>query len=149
MGKKLESSFKNMVLVLFLVTLISSAAVGVVNSLTAGLIEKVQIEKQTQAIRAVVPAFDNDPMTDKYMVKASDNEEAVEFYPCQTKWRISGYSHQNLHERRVRWKNRINGRLHPGRRDLQLFRVKPQGNPGIRFQNGFLVRERRERRYYR
>ena len=34
MGKKLESSFKNMVLVLFLVTLVSSAAVGVVNSLT-------------------------------------------------------------------------------------------------------------------
>ena len=34
MGKKLESSFKNMVLVLFLVTIISSAAVGVVNSFT-------------------------------------------------------------------------------------------------------------------
>ena len=62
MGKKLESSFKNMVLVLFLVTLVSSAAVGVVNSLTSGLIEKVKIEKQVQAIRAVVPAFDNDPM---------------------------------------------------------------------------------------
>lgn len=46
MGKKLESSFKNMVLVLFLVTLVSSAAVGVVNSLTSGLIEKVKIEKQ-------------------------------------------------------------------------------------------------------
>lgn len=60
MGKKLESSFKNMVLVLFLVTLVSSAAVGVVNSLTSGLIEKVKIEKQVQAIRAVVPAFDND-----------------------------------------------------------------------------------------
>ena len=57
MGKKLESSFKNMVLVLFLVTLVSSAAVGVVNSLTSGLIEKVKIEKQVQAIRAVVPAF--------------------------------------------------------------------------------------------
>lgn len=55
MGKKLESSFKNMVLVLFLVTLVSSAAVGVVNSLTSGLIEKVKIEKQVQAIRAVVP----------------------------------------------------------------------------------------------
>ena len=58
MGKKLESSFKNMVLVLFLVTLVSSAAVGVVNSLTSGLIEKVKIEKQVQAIRAVVPAID-------------------------------------------------------------------------------------------
>ena len=64
MGKKLESSFKNMVLVLFLVTLVSSAAVGVVNSLTSGLIEKVKIEKQVQAIRAVVPDFDNDPMTE-------------------------------------------------------------------------------------
>lgn len=64
MGKKLESSFKNMVLVLFLVTLVSSAAVGVVNSLTSGLIEKVKIEKQIQAIRAVVPTFDNDPMTE-------------------------------------------------------------------------------------
>ena len=42
MGKKLESSFKNMVLVLFLVTLVSSAAVGVVNSLTSGLIEKLK-----------------------------------------------------------------------------------------------------------
>lgn len=69
MGKKLESSFKNMVLVLFLVTLVSSAAVGVVNSFTAGLIEKVKIEKQVQAIRAVVPSFDNDPMTEKQIVK--------------------------------------------------------------------------------
>ena len=74
MGKKLESSFKNMVLVLFLVTLVSSAAVGVVNSLTSGLIEKVKIEKQVQAIRAVVPAFDNDPMTEKQIVKADGGE---------------------------------------------------------------------------
>ena len=82
MGKKLESSFKNMVLVLFLVTLVSSAAVGVVNSLTSGLIEKVKIEKQIQAIRAVVPTFDNDPMTEKQIVKADGGE--LEFYPRQT-----------------------------------------------------------------
>ena len=74
MGKKLESSFKNRVLVLFLVTLVSSAAVGVVNSLTSGLIEKVKIEKQVQAIRAVVPAFDNDPMTEKQIVKVDGGE---------------------------------------------------------------------------
>ena len=39
MGKKLESNFTNMVVVLFSVTLIASAAVGYVNSLTAGPIE--------------------------------------------------------------------------------------------------------------
>ena len=78
MGKKLESSFKNMVLVLFLVTLVSSAAVGVVNSLTSGLIEKVKIEKQIQAIRAVVPTFDNDPMTE------------LEFYPAKANGQLVG-----------------------------------------------------------
>ena len=81
MGKKLESSFKNMVLVLFLVTLVSSAAVGVVNSLTSGLIEKVKIEKQVQAIRAVVPAFDNDPMTEKQIVEVDGGK--LEFYPAK------------------------------------------------------------------
>ena len=36
MGKKLESNFMNMVIVLFAVTLIASAAVGYVYTLTAG-----------------------------------------------------------------------------------------------------------------
>ena len=88
MGKKLESSFKNMVLVLFLVTLVSSAAVGVVNSLTSGLIEKVKIEKQIQAIRAVVPTFDNDPMTEKQIVKADGGE--LEFYPAKANGPLVG-----------------------------------------------------------
>lgn len=88
MGKKLESSFKNMVLVLFLVTLISSAAVGVVNSFTSGLIEKVRIEKQVQAIRAVVPTFDNDPMAEKEIVQADGGE--LEFYPAKEKGQLVG-----------------------------------------------------------
>ena len=88
MGKKLESSFKNMVLVLFLVTLVSSAAVGVVNSLTSGLIEKVKIEKQVQAIRAVVPAFDNDPMTEKQIVEVDGGK--LEFYPAKANGQLVG-----------------------------------------------------------
>lgn len=88
MGKKLESSFKNMVLVLFLVTLVSSAAVGVVNSFTAGLIEKVKIEKQVQAIRAVVPSFDNDPMTEKQIIKVDGGE--LEFYPAKENGQLVG-----------------------------------------------------------
>ena len=82
MGKKLESSFKNMVLVLFLVTLVSSAAVGVVNTFTSGLIEKVKIEKQVQAIRAVVPEFDNDPMVDTCTVKTPDGG-MLQFYEAK------------------------------------------------------------------
>ena len=46
MGKKLESNFTNMVVVLFSVTLIASAAVGYVYSLTAGPIEAAKQAKQ-------------------------------------------------------------------------------------------------------
>ena len=55
MGKKLESNFKNMVLVLFTITLISSAAVAYVNSLTAEPIEEAKQAKQVKAIREVIP----------------------------------------------------------------------------------------------
>lgn len=149
MGKKLESSFKNMVLVLFLVTLISSAAVGVVNSLTAGLIEKVQIEKQTQAIRAVVPAFDNDPMTDKYMVKASDNEEAVEFYPAKQNGELVGTAIKTYTNDGFGGKIELMVGFTPDGVIYNYSVLSHKETPGIRFQNGFLVRERRERRYYR
>ena len=49
MGKKLESNFTNMVVVLFSVTLIASAAVGYVYSLTAGPIEAAKQAKQVNA----------------------------------------------------------------------------------------------------
>lgn len=88
MAKKLESSFKNMVLVLFLVTLISSAAVGVVNSLTSETIEQAKIEKQIQAIRAVVPAFDNDPMAEKQTIDIDGG--TLEFYPAKENGQLVG-----------------------------------------------------------
>ena len=59
MGKKLESNFTNMVVVLFSVTLIASAAVGYVNSLTAGPIEAAKQAKQVNAIREVIPGAVN------------------------------------------------------------------------------------------
>lgn len=81
MGKKLESSFKNMILVLFLITLISSAAVGVVNSLTSASIEQAKKNKQVEAIKHVVPEFDNDPMAEAREVETPDGGKLV-FYPA-------------------------------------------------------------------
>ena len=86
MGKKLESNFTNMVVVLFSVTLIASAAVGYVNSLTAGPIEAAKQAKQVNAIREVIPGeFDNDPNSSK-----------------------------NLYQQRIRRKNMVNGRIQSG-----------------------------------
>lgn len=56
---KLESSFKNMLISLFGVTLVASAVLGLVNDATIAPIAKAEQEKQTKAIAAVLPKFDH------------------------------------------------------------------------------------------
>lgn len=83
MGKKLESNFINMVVVLFAVTLVASGAVGYVDSLTAGPIEAAKQAKQVNAIRQVIPGeFDNDPSADVWKMETPDGGE-LEFYPAK------------------------------------------------------------------
>lgn len=83
MAKKLESSFINMVGVLFAVTLISSVAVGYVNSLTSGPIATAKLAKQTEAIKNVIPGeFNNDPSADKWTIETADGG-LLEFYPAK------------------------------------------------------------------
>lgn len=90
MGKKLESSFKNMVVVLFCVTLVTSAAVGYVYSLTKGPIAKVKQEIKVQAIKNVIPGgFDNDPDAEKYVINTADGGE-LEFYPAKLNGKPAG-----------------------------------------------------------
>ena len=90
MGKKLESNFTNMVVVLFSVTLIASAAVGYVQTLTAGPIEAAKEAKQVNAIRQVIPGeFDNDPNTDVWKVQTPDGGE-LEFYPAKKNGELVG-----------------------------------------------------------
>lgn len=82
MGKKLESNFKNMVLVLFCVTLVSSAAVAYVNSLTSDSIKKAKEAKQAQAILQVLPGFNNDPVADKWETTTPDGG-TLTFFPAK------------------------------------------------------------------
>lgn len=90
MGKKLESNFINMVVVLFAVTLIASAAVGYVYTLTAGPIEAAKQTKQVNAIRQVIPGeFDNDPSADVWKMQTPDGGE-LEFYPAKKSGELVG-----------------------------------------------------------
>lgn len=72
-----------MVLVLFGVTLISSAAVAYVNSLTSPAIDNAKQAKQANAIRQVIPgAFNNDPVADAWKVETPDGG-VLEFFPAK------------------------------------------------------------------
>lgn len=82
MGKKLESNFTNMVVVLFTISLIASAGVGYVYTLTQEPIAKAAQAKQQQAISNVVPGeFDNDPTADMWTKEI--DRGVLEFYPAK------------------------------------------------------------------
>jgi len=90
MGKKLESNFTNMVLVLFLITFIASSAVGYVHELTSEPIKAAKEQKQTQAIKDVIPlAFNNNPAQDIIIAKIND-KESFECYPAKKDGNLVG-----------------------------------------------------------
>lgn len=67
--KKLQSSFKNMAIVLTAVTIIAGALLGYVNDLTKGPIADANAKALSDAIAVVVPGFDNQP---------TENPETIE-----------------------------------------------------------------------
>lgn len=89
MAKK-ESSFTNMVLTLFVVSLIASAALGGVFVLTEEPITQAMTAKKNLAIKRVVPDFDNQPSLEYFSVWMS--KDSVYFYPAKQGDEIVGYA---------------------------------------------------------
>ena len=79
MGKRLESNFKNMVLVLCAITLFSSLSVAGIHALTAKKLDRVRLQHQLDAIRDVLPAFDNNPMEEADTLTTPDGVALVLF----------------------------------------------------------------------
>lgn len=69
MAKKLESSLKNMILCLFFISLFMSAALGYVYVVTKGPIEATSKKAEIDAVKNVLPAFDNDPTKDAQTIE--------------------------------------------------------------------------------
>ncbi|MBP3419386.1 MAG: RnfABCDGE type electron transport complex subunit G [Marinifilaceae bacterium] len=74
MGKKVESSFVNMVVVLFTITLIAAAAVGYVFTLTESTIAQANAQKESDAIKNVIPVEFADITSEKVAVGADTVE---------------------------------------------------------------------------
>ena len=81
MSKK-ESSFLSMVLSLLIITLISGLSLGYVNDLTVGPKAKAKLEKKVNALKLVLPPFDNNPVEDITLVKSEKVSDSVEIYPA-------------------------------------------------------------------
>ncbi|MGE0078873.1 MAG: RnfABCDGE type electron transport complex subunit G [Bacteroidales bacterium] len=85
---KVESSFKNMTLTLLIITLVASTGLGLVYQSTKDPIAKAQMAKINNAIKVVVPEFNNQPLDESYKVEADGGE--LVFYPAKKDGQLVG-----------------------------------------------------------
>ncbi len=81
MAKK-ESTLINMVLTLLIITLVAGASLGMVYKVTEAPIAAAKLAKQQDAIKQVVPGFDNDPTSEMYEITSKEGY-VLEVFPCK------------------------------------------------------------------
>ena len=80
--KKKESTLVNMVVVLFVITLVAGLTLGFVNDLTLEPKAKARLAKKVTALKTVLPSFDNDPVPEVVRVKSDLARDSIEIYPA-------------------------------------------------------------------
>jgi electron transport complex protein RnfG len=88
---RLESTFKNMLLSLTLISIGASAALGYVYEFTKEPIELTRLSKKLDAIKMVVPDFNNNPNDDMFLLPTGEGD-SLEIYPARIDSNIVGYA---------------------------------------------------------
>jgi electron transport complex protein RnfG len=88
---KTESTLKNMVLSLTLVALGASACLGFIYEITKGPIETTALNKKLDAIKLVVPDFNNNPDAEMFRLPTGDGD-SLDVYPAKKDSVLIGYA---------------------------------------------------------
>lgn len=91
MGKR-ESTFLNMTTTLIVITMIAGVSLGLVNDVTEGPIAKAKLERKINALKSVLPDFNNNPVDDMVLFKSKGGPDSLEIYPARMEQDIVGYS---------------------------------------------------------
>jgi len=78
---KLESNLKTMVLSLLGVCAVASGLLGYMNKITVGPIAESKLKTKLEAIKQVVPEFNNNPSEEKYVIPSDLGE--LECFPAK------------------------------------------------------------------
>ncbi|MBB6276138.1 RnfABCDGE type electron transport complex subunit G [Porphyromonas circumdentaria] len=93
--KKLASTFPNMLLSLTIICLVVGAILGVMNQVTKDPIAETELKNKTEAIKQVVPEFDNAPLDEKIEVELEGEAEKLTVYPAKKGGSLVGYAVQS------------------------------------------------------
>lgn len=88
---KTESTFKNMVLSLTIISLVASACLGFVYQMTKEPIERSVMNKKLAAIKQVVPEFNNNPNEEMFRLPTGEGD-SLDIYPAKKDSIIVGYA---------------------------------------------------------
>jgi electron transport complex protein RnfG len=79
MSKK-QSTFTSMAVSLLVITLVSGFALGYVNELTIEPKAKAKLERKVNAIKQVLPEFNNNPVEQVKRIKSDMSKDSIEIY---------------------------------------------------------------------
>lgn len=79
---KIESSFRNMVLSLTLISLVAATCLGFVYEFTKGPIELTNLNKKINAIKQVVPEFNNNPYEEMFRLPTGEGD-SLDIFPAK------------------------------------------------------------------
>lgn len=91
--KKIKSSLLNMLLSLGLITGVAALLLGGVYALTVTTIADAELKSQVNAIREVVPEFDNNPLDEKFIYvanKGTKDSLNIEVFPARMNGKLVG-----------------------------------------------------------
>jgi len=94
---KAESTLKNMLLSLTFISLGASIALGYAYEYTKKPIEASNMARKLDAIRQVVPEFNNNPADDMFKLP-SEEGDSLEVYPSKMDDKVNGYAIKSYSE---------------------------------------------------
>ena len=88
---KTESTFRNMVLSLSLISLVAAACLGFVYEFTKEPIEISNLNKKVEAIKQVVPEFNNNPYNEMFRLPTGEGD-SLDVFPAKKDDVLVGYA---------------------------------------------------------
>ena len=77
---KKESTFISMTLTLFVITVIAGVSLGFINDITKGPKEQAKLARKINALKNVLPEFNNNPVEDVKRLKSDLAKDSIEIY---------------------------------------------------------------------
>ncbi len=90
--KKLASTFPNMLLSLTIICSIVGAILGVMNEITKDPIAATELKNKTEAIKNVVPTFNNNPLAEVLEITVPGEAEVLKTYPAKEGDNLVGFA---------------------------------------------------------